>query len=148
MEIKNAVTGWLVQGAQRRTEHAVSPLEVDALVGVVAVEGVRVVEVIGRSPASRLLHVVHHDAVPPNIHHVHEAAVAFAISDVNDQVGVQRALQNLIRWELVNQHLTVGCEIEGHDLGWAELLQIFQRVDDPGVDDEKSSALVNRHAVN
>lgn len=148
MEIKNAVAGWLVQGAERGAKHAVRPLEVDALVGVVAVKGVRVVKVVGRPPAGRLLHVEDNDAVPPHVHHVHEAAVALAVPDVNDQVGVKRALQNLIWWELVNQYLSVGCEIEGNDLGWAELLQIRQRIDDARVDDKEAAALVDRHAIN
>lgn len=148
MEIKNAVTGWLVQGTQRSAEHSVCPLEVNSLVVVVAVEGVGVVEVIGRSPASRLLHVEHDYSIPPDIHHIHKPAIAFSVPDINDQVCVQRALQNLIWWELVNQHLLVGCQIEGDDLGRAELLQIRQSVDDSGIDDEKSSAFVDRHAIN
>lgn len=148
MVIKNAVTSWLVQRTQRSAEHSVCPLEVDSLVVVVAVKGVRIVEVMGCPPASRLLHVEHDYSVPPHIHHVHKPAIAFSVPDINDQVCVQRALQNLIWWELVAQHLLVACQIEGNDLRRAELLQICQSVDDPGIDDKKTSAFVDRHAIN
>lgn len=115
MEVKHSITCWLVQWTQRTPKHTIGPLEVYLRVVVIAVEWARVVEVVGGSPARRLLDVVNEDSVSPHVHHINEAAIALAVSNIDDDVGVQRPLKNLIGWELIRQNLLIRVEVKGDD---------------------------------
>lgn len=147
MEVKHPITCWLIQWTQRTPKHAIGPLEIYVRVIVIAVEGTRVIEVVGGSPARRLFDVVNEDSVSPHVHHINESAITLAVSNIDDDVGVQRSLKNLIGWKLVRQNLLIRVKVEGDNFRWAKLLQIGQSVDDTGINHKQPAALINRHSV-
>jgi hypothetical protein len=144
---QHTIASWLIQRTQCRTKNTVRPLEVQALVCVVAGKGIRVEQVVGGAPRGSLRHVKDQNSVPPHIHDVHERPIALAIAHVDHEIRVQRTLQHLLGGERIGEHLLVGGEVEGDNFRWTELLQVGESVHDARVDDPETVALVDGHAV-
>lgn len=145
---QHPITSWFIQRTQCCAKNAICPLKIQSLISVVTCKWIWIVQIIWSAPRSSLCHVKNHQSIAPNIHDIDESSIAFTIADIDDNVRVERALQNLIGREWISDDLLIGGQVKSDNFRWTQLLEICESVDNAWIDDPQSITLVDCHAIN